>query len=132
MEVAAVCEQYRVGFLGEPASAVTSLAFVAAAGGILVSPRHRGAGRVFLLSPGQRGPRRDTPVRDRQTVVFAALVAGTGVGSFIQHGPHPDWQAYAHDLPLAAVLIFVATDAASDLTERELSPAWWLVPVVAM
>jgi hypothetical protein len=65
-------------------------------------------------------------------VVFAALVAGTGVGSFIQHGPHPDWQAYAHDLPLAAVLIFVATDAASDLTERELSPAWWLVPVVAM
>jgi hypothetical protein len=119
MELAAVCEQYRVGFLGEPASAVTSLAFVAAAVGILVSHRRSGA-------------RRDTPVRDRQTVVFAALVAGTGVGSFIQHGPHPDWQAYAHDLPLAAVLIFVATDAVSDLTERELSPAWWLVPVVAM
>jgi hypothetical protein len=119
MEVAAVCEQYRVGFFGEPANAVTSLAFVAAAVGILLSHRHSGA-------------RRDTPVRDRQTVVFAALVAGTGVGSFIQHGPHPDWQAYAHDLPLAAVLIFVATDAASDLTERELSPAWWLVPVVAM
>src|SRR4249919_1984924 len=119
MELAAVCEQYRVGFLGEPASAVSSLAFVAAAVGILVSHRHSGA-------------RCDTQVHDRQTVVFAALVAGTGVGSFIQHGPHPAWQAYAHDLPLAAVLMFVATDAVSDLTERELSPAWWLVPVVAM
>ncbi len=119
MELAAVCEQYRVGFLGEPASAVSSLAFVAAAVGILVSDRHSGA-------------RCDAPVHDRQTMVFAALVAGTGVGSFIQHGPHPDWQAFAHDLPLAAVLMFVATDAVSDLTERELSPAWWLVPVVAM
>jgi hypothetical protein len=119
MELAAVCEQYRVGFLGEPASAVSSLAFVAAAVGILVSDRHSGA-------------RCDAPVHDRQTMVFAALVTGTGVGSFIQHGPHPDWQAYAHDLPLAAVLMFVATDAVSDLTERELSPAWWLVPVVAM
>src|SRR5262245_17347642 len=119
MELAAVCEQSRVEFLGEPANAVTSLAFVAAAVGILASHRR------------SRG-RRNTPVRERQTAVFAALVAGTGVGSFIQHGPHPQWQAYAHDLPLAAVLMFVTTDAVSDLRERELSPAWWLVPVAAM
>ena len=64
--------------------------------------------------------------------MFALLVAGVGVGSFIQHGPHPDWQAYAHDLPLAAVLVFVAADAASDLTGRELSHRWWLIPSVAM
>jgi hypothetical protein len=117
--MAAVCEQHGAGFLGEPANAVTSLAFVAAAVGILVSHRHTAT-------------RRDIPVRDRQTVVFATLVAGTGLGSFIQHGPHPDWQAYVHDLPLAAVLMLVTTDAVSDLTGRELSPSWWLVPVAAM
>jgi hypothetical protein len=119
MEMAAGCEQHGVGFLSEPANAVTSLAFVVAAVGILLSHRHNAA-------------RRDMPVRDRQTVVFGTLVAGTGVGSFIQHGPHPDWQAYAHDLPLAAVLMFVTTDAVSDLIERELSPSWWLVPAAAM
>lgn len=118
MELAAVCEQHGVGFLGEPANAVASLAFVAAAVGILASHRHSGTRR--------------TPVGQRQGVVFAALVAGTGVGSFIQHGPHPDWHAYAHDLPLAAVLVFIAADAVSDLTEQELSPTWWLVPVAAM
>jgi hypothetical protein len=119
MEVAALCQQYGDGFLGQPANAVTSVAFVVAGIGILVA--------------GQRsGIQRDTPVLGQQRVVFALLVSGIGVGSFIQHGPHPDWQAYAHDLPLAAVLAFAATDAASDLTGRRLSPAWWLVPTVAM
>ncbi len=106
MELVAVCEQYRVGFLGQPASAVTSAAFVVAGAGILVA-RSRGVTRCV------------TSVRDRQTV-FGLLVAGNGVGSFIQHGPHPPWQAYAHDLPLAAVLAFLATDAVSDLAGREL------------
>ncbi len=118
MDWAAVCERYRDGFLGQPADALTSAAFVVAAWGIL-------AGRP------RRGTRSDTRARNRQTV-FALLVAGIGVGSFIQHGPHPDWQAYAHDLPLAAVLVFVAEDAASDLSGRELSSGWWLVPSVAM
>jgi len=118
MEFVAACEQYRVGFLGQPASAVTSVAFVVAGAGILVA-RSRGVARCA------------TSVRDRQ-MVFALLVAGNGVGSFIQHGPHPPWQAYAHDLPLAAVLAFVATDAVSDLTGRELSHWSWLVPSAAM
>jgi hypothetical protein len=118
MELAAVCERSRVGFLGERANAVTSVAFVVAAAAVLVARRRSGS-------------HCDAPVRDRQTV-FALLVAAIGVGSFIQHGPHPDWQAYAHDLPLAAVLVFVATDAVSDLIGRELSHGWWLVPSVAM
>ncbi|MBM7786144.1 hypothetical protein [Tenggerimyces flavus] len=81
--------------------AISSLAFVVAAAAILVRRRQR---------------------------TLALLVAAVGIGSFIQHGPHPSWQAYAHDLPLAAVLAYVAVDAASDLTRRKLSPAWWLVP----
>ena len=111
--VAAATEPYRAGFLGQPANAVSSLSFVAVGAGILVT----------------RGwPAR---IRDRRTV-FGLLVVGIGVGSFIQHGPHPDWQAYAHDLPLAATLAFVAADAMSDLRGRELSERWWLVPSVAM
>lgn len=115
MEWAALCDQHRIGFLEQPASAITSAAFVVAAAGIL-------AGR----------PREsDTPAREQQTV-FGLLVAGIGVGSFVQHGPHPAWQAYVHDLPLAAVLVFVATDAVCDLSGRELPRAWWLAPSVAM
>jgi hypothetical protein len=116
MDVAAACERPRAGFLEQPASAVTSAAFVVAAVAILV------AGRRISADPVRRG---------RQQI-FAVLTAGIGVGSFIQHGPHPAWQAYAHDLPLASVLVFVATDAVSDLSERELSQAWWVLPSVAM
>jgi hypothetical protein len=115
MEWAALCNQERLGFLEQPASAITSAAFVVAAAGIL-------AGR-----PRESG----TPAREQRTV-FALLVAGIGVGTFVQHGPHPPWQAYVHDLPLAAALVFVAADAASDLTGHELSPGWWLVPSAAM
>src|SRR5215813_10035299 len=111
MDWAAVCEPYATGFLREPANAISSAAFVVAGAGILVANQRSGAWA-------------DRLVRDRQTA-FALLVAGVGVGSFIQHGPHPEWQAYAHDLPLAAVLVFVATDAAADLTGRELSYHWW-------
>jgi hypothetical protein len=71
-------------------------------------------------------------VKPPRRTVFALLVASVGVGSFIQHGPHPEWQAYAHDLPLVAVLVFVATDAAADLTGRELSNRWWLIPSAAL
>jgi hypothetical protein len=119
MEADALCERYTDAFLGQPANAVTSGAFVLVGIGILAAGSRRG---VPL----------GVPVRDRETVVFGLLVSGIGIGSFIQHGPNPDWQAYAHDLPLAAVLVFVATDAISDLRGRELSPGWWLVPSAAM
>ena len=118
MDLTAVCAPYATGFLREPANAISSAAFVVAGAGILVATR-RGEASSDGLG------------RDRRTV-FALIVAGVGVGSFIQHGPHPEWQAYAHDLPLAAVLVFVATDAAADLTGRDLSYRWWLIPSVAM
>lgn len=104
--VALACERYGDGFFGQPANAVTSLAFVVA--GVAVALQRRGP------------------------LSYAALVGGVGVGSLIQHGPHPDWQAHAHDLTLAAVLAYVAVDAASDVLGRELGPAWWLVPTAAI
>src|SRR5262249_27479958 len=115
MEWAALCDQQQLGFLEQPASAITSAAFVVAAAGILAGRR------------GDPGP----PPRGQQTL-FALLAAGIGVGSFVQHGPHPSWQAYAHDLPLAAALVFVAVDAAADIAGHELAPAWWLGPSAAM
>jgi hypothetical protein len=118
VDLVAACEPYRIGFLHEPANAISSAAFVVAGASILVGGRRSEACHGGL-------------VRDRRTV-FALLVVSVGVGSFIQHGPHPEWQAYAHDLPLATVLAFVATDAAADLAGRELSNRWWLIPSAAM
>ena len=118
MTLPSVCEPYATGFLREPANAIPA--------------RHSCLrARAFSLRAGQAWHGGGEPVRHRRTV-FALLVASVGVGSFIQHGPHPEWQAYAHDLPLVAVLVFVATDAAADLTGRELSNRWWLIPSAAL
>lgn len=113
LPLALACERFGDGFFGQPANAVTSLAFVA-------------AGLAILLGSGGR------------RWSYAGLVAAVGVGSLVQHGPHPAWQAYAHDLPLASLLAFVAADAAADLAGRRGLRHWWLpvpvlmVPVVAV
>lgn len=112
--VAAACELYRDGFWGQRANSLTSLAFIVAA----VAIAARGIGRS--TGSGRRV----------QHITFAALVAAVGVGSLIQHGPEPPWQAYAHDLPMAALLAFIATDAAGDLLQRRVSAWWWVVPTV--
>lgn len=98
------CEQFRDGFFGQPANAVTSLAFVVAG-----------------LLTWRWGARR----------WYAVLVAAVGVGSLVQHWPHPPWQAYAHDLPLVALLGYLAVDVAADLTGRRLPAVWWLAVTVA-
>lgn len=108
--LALACERFRDGPFGQPANAATSLAFVLAAG---------------LIVAGRRG---GTPAR----WPYPALVFAVGAGSWVQHGPHPPWQAYAHDLPLASLLGFVAADAAADLTGRESVRHWWLVVPPAM
>jgi hypothetical protein len=116
VELANACELYRdAGFFGQPANGVTSLALVACGVAIAVDRERGGRGRL----------------------PYALLVVAVGAGSLVQHGPNPDWQAYAHDLPLATLLAYVAVDAASDLRRRDVSPAWWLgvpvlmIPVVA-
>lgn len=107
------CEQTTDGFLTEPVSALSSLAFVA------------GGATVIRTAPGGSSRR-----------PYGALVTGIGLGSFVQHGPNPTWADLAHDLPLAGTLAFVAADAAADLTDRPRREWWWagatltLVPLI--
>lgn len=102
------CETVADGLLAEPVSAVTSLAFVV-------------AGAVILV-------RR----RDRLRLGFAALVAGIGIGSVVQHGPDPVWSDVAHDLPLLATIAFVGADGAADLLDRRRHWWWWVAPAVLL
>lgn len=104
------CEPFTGGFFGQPANGVTSLAFVVAG---------------IAIAAGNRGERTSRHL-------FAALVAATGVGSVIQHGPNPSWADLAHDLPLIVLIAYVAVDAAAALTDRRLSHAWWIAPSLAL
>ncbi|UZN03691.1 hypothetical protein [Cellulomonas sp. S1-8] len=105
------CEWSAAGPLVEPVSAITSWVFVAAAV-VLVVLRRRA---------GQPVP-----------WAYAVLVAGVGVGSFVQHGPDPRWSDAAHDLPLAGVLCFLAADAVAALSGRPRRWWWWAVPTGAL
>jgi hypothetical protein len=107
------CEAIADGFLREPVSAVSSLAYVVAA--VL----------VLALARGRRTPPRAVPV-------YAALVAGIGVGSVVQHGPDPAWADLAHDLPLVATLCLVAADGVAALRGRDRSWWWWVAPTAAL
>ncbi|MFF2114529.1 hypothetical protein [Rhodococcus koreensis] len=97
------------GFIAQHAAAVTSLAFVVAGLAVLV------------------GRRRDAP-----SITYGLLIVAVGVGSLVQHGPDPPWQGYAHDIPIATLLAYIAVDAASDRFGRRLSPVWWLVVSLLM
>lgn len=110
---AAGCEVLHDGLLGEPVAAVSSLAYVAAAVVLLVLARRAGA-------------------RPRDVAGYATLVAGIGVGSFVQHGPDPAWSDLAHDLPLAATLCLVAADGVAALRGRPRPAWWWVAPTAAL
>lgn len=105
------CESRPDGPLLEPVSAVTSFAVVAAA--------------VVLVVLRRRG-------RLPQPWAYAVLVAGVGVGSYVQHGPDPAWSDPAHDLPLAGVLCFLAADTVGALTARPRRWWWWALPTALL
>ena len=87
------CEQVVSGFLGQPANAVSSLAFLASAAGILILAfRREHATRTALL-------------------VLAIAVFANAAGSFARHGPDPAWAEWAHDVAIMAVLLFIAIHA---------------------
>lgn len=108
------CEAPGDGWLVEPVAAWTSLAFVVA--GLVVAAGARAG----------RGP------DGRTRLTYAALVAGVGVGSFVQHGPDPVWSDVAHDLPLVATLAFLAADAVAHLAGRPRRWWWWAAPTAAL
>lgn len=107
------CEAIADGFLREPVSAVSSLAYVLAAVLVVLQARRRG-----------------TP--PRTVAGYAALVAGIGVGSVVQHGPDPAWADLAHDLPLLATLCLVAADGVAALRGRARVWWWWVAPTAAL
>jgi hypothetical protein len=87
------CERIVSGFLGQPANAVSSLAFLVAAAWILtLAFRRERTMRTTLL-------------------VLTLAVAANGVGSFALHGPNPSWAHWAHDAAIMAVLLFIAVHA---------------------
>ena len=87
------CERIVSGFLGQPANAVSSLAFLVSAAWILtLAFRRQRTSRVAMF-------------------VLAIAVATNAVGSFALHGPNPSWAHWAHDLAIMAVLLFIAVHA---------------------
>lgn len=108
--VSANCEARTPGLLAEPASTVTSLAFVITGVAVAV---------------GRRG---EPPAR----TWFAWLLAATGVGSAVQHGWNVPGADLVHDLPLVALIAFIAVDAAKELFDREMGERWWLIPTAAL
>lgn len=102
------CERFGGGFWGQPINSVTSLAFVAAA--------------IAIARQADRTTR----------LVYGSLVGATGIGSVVQHGPNPSWADLAHDVPLVALIAFVAVDAAADVTGRRLPSVWWVAPSLVL
>lgn len=119
------CEPLADGFLIEPVAAVSSLAFVVA-GAVIAVGYLRRAGRGRGAVPPCTASDRVAPL------TYPALVAGIGVGSFVQHGPDPAYADLVHDLPLLATLAFVAADSLAALTRRRRMWWWWAAPTIAL
>ncbi len=119
------CEQVVDGFLREPVSAWSSLAFVVA--GVLIEVLARRRRRADSGPDGPLGAVVEPP-----SLAYAVAVAGIGVGSVMQHGPNPFWADLAHDLPLLATLALIASDAAADLAHRAREWWWWALPTALL
>lgn len=80
------CEAVSAGLLAQPVAALTSLAFVGAAGWL--AARRPASGRERWVADG-----------------YAVLVGLVGVGSVAYHGPQPAGAQVLHDLPIVLVLL---------------------------
>ena len=88
--LAADCEATRDAFLGQPASALSSAAFLVV--GVWALRRARGS-----------------RVRRRELAVFGTTTILVGLGSFAFHGPHPGWSQWAHDVTIAWLLLLLVS-----------------------
>ena len=82
------CEAFGDGVLVQPVNAITSLSFVGVGLGLAI-----------------RGLRRERT--DWQAVSFGVILTAIGLGSVAFHGPQPGGSQFAHDVPIAAALLFV-------------------------
>lgn len=83
------CEHIGQGLLGQPVNTLSSLAYVAVGALLLQRALARRSTERAVLG------------------VYAATVVAVGLGSVAFHGPMPSWGRFVHDLPIAAVLVFV-------------------------
>jgi len=96
------CERLGDGFLAQPVNALSSLAYVAVGGELIVrawQQRSRGWSSVGLAA-------------------FGALVAAEGVGSVGFHGPGDRASHVLHDAAIGATLAFVAATEVVALVRR--------------
>jgi hypothetical protein len=78
------CERIRDGVLAQPVNAVTSLAYGAAAAGMIpLAKRSRGRHRVAFIG-------------------YGASLAAVSLGSVAYHGPQPRWARNVHDTSIMA------------------------------
>ncbi|MFV9672273.1 MAG: hypothetical protein ACNYZH_03520 [Acidimicrobiia bacterium] len=83
------CEALSTGWLLQPVAAWTSLAYSV-------------VGLVLMLTaPSTRD--RERPLR----ITFGLLLVGTGIGSFLYHGPQPEIAGFAHDITFLTALWFL-------------------------
>ena len=122
-EIGPGCEPIAKGFLREPVSAYSSLAFVVA--GLLILVLERRRRRRTEDAQGRPGV-------ETSSVAYTCLVAGIGLGSVAQHGPNLYWADLAHDLPLLGTLVLIISDGAADLTGRARAWWWWALPTAAL
>jgi hypothetical protein len=83
------CEALANGWLIQPVAAWTSLAYAVV--GIV----------LMMRTTSPPGPER--PLR----IAFGLLLIGTGIGSFLYHGPQPAIAGFAHDLTFLSALWFL-------------------------
>jgi hypothetical protein len=91
------CERVRPGWLGQPANAISSLAFVAAAVPIARAARRRRSGPWLAV---------------------AVAAAAEGVGSVGYHGPGGRWAKAVHDAGLVALVATMGVAFATEAPER--------------
>jgi hypothetical protein len=101
------CERIRDGWLAQPVNALTSLAFVAAAG-------------VVLARTWQ--PARD---RRRELLAYSAVLALVGAGSVAFHGPQPPGAQAMHDVPIPVLIgLAVGTPLVRSRRGSDAAPGW--------
>jgi hypothetical protein len=101
------CEASRGAFLGQPASTLSSLAFLV-------------VGAWCWLRA------RTSQTRRLELVLFGAATILVGLGSIAFHGPHLSWSQWAHDVSIAWLLLLaIVLDVAGRTRRRARELALW-------